>query len=177
MKTVFIDVDTQIDFVFPAGSLYVPGAEQIVPVIARLNAHASASNIPLVCTTDAHPENDPEFRMWPPHCIVGTVGQQKPQVTLVPNQTLFRKVTTNAFAAPGFSELLDSIGAERYVVYGVVTEICVSAVIRGLLQRNHARIELVTDAVRHLDPTSAHKVFTDLTSASGYLVPSEQMLR
>ena len=31
MKTVFFDIDTQIDFVYPAGALYVPGAEHILP--------------------------------------------------------------------------------------------------------------------------------------------------
>ena len=31
MKTVFFDIDTQIDFVFPAGALYVPGAEIFCP--------------------------------------------------------------------------------------------------------------------------------------------------
>ena len=47
MRTVFFDVDTQIDFVYPAGALYVPGAESIVPLIARLNAAA-----PVVISTD-----------------------------------------------------------------------------------------------------------------------------
>jgi nicotinamidase-related amidase len=31
MKTVFVDVDTQIDFLFPAGALYVPGASGCCP--------------------------------------------------------------------------------------------------------------------------------------------------
>ena len=35
MRTVFFDVDTQIDFMFPSGALYVPGAEQIVRVGRR----------------------------------------------------------------------------------------------------------------------------------------------
>ena len=35
MKTVFFDIDTQLDFLYPAGALYVPGAERIVPAIAR----------------------------------------------------------------------------------------------------------------------------------------------
>ena len=83
MKTVFFDVDTQIDFLFPAGALYVPGAEHIIPNIARLNRYAAENGIPLVSTVDAHTENDPEFAAWPPHCIVGTVGQQKPASTLV----------------------------------------------------------------------------------------------
>jgi hypothetical protein len=29
MKTVFFDVDTQIDFLYPAGALYVPGGETV----------------------------------------------------------------------------------------------------------------------------------------------------
>ena len=33
MKTVFVDVDTQLDFLYPAGALYVPGGERIVPAI------------------------------------------------------------------------------------------------------------------------------------------------
>ena len=37
MKTAFIDVDTQIDFMFPAGALYVPGAELVLPQVATLN--------------------------------------------------------------------------------------------------------------------------------------------
>ena len=79
MKTVFFDIDTQIDFVYPAGALYVPGAERILPVIGELNRRA-----PLVISTmDAHSEDDPEFQIYPHHCVVGTTGQQKPAVTLL----------------------------------------------------------------------------------------------
>src|SRR6202142_109489 len=83
MKTVFVDVDTQIDFLFPAGALYVPGAARLLPAIARLNHFAAAQGIPLISTTDAHREDDPEFRLWPPHCVAGTTGQLKPAETMV----------------------------------------------------------------------------------------------
>ena len=46
MKTVFFDVDTQLDFLYPAGALYVPGAERIVPAIARLNRFAARARHP-----------------------------------------------------------------------------------------------------------------------------------
>ena len=62
-ETVFFDVDTQLDFMYPAGALYVPGAETIVEQIAALNRFAGAQGIPLVSTMDAHTENDPEFRV------------------------------------------------------------------------------------------------------------------
>ena len=86
--TVFFDVDTQLDFVNPSGALYVPGAEKRIPMIAALNRRAQR----LVSTVDAHPENDIEFRTWPPHCIMGTLGQRKPSETLVGgSQIIFEK--------------------------------------------------------------------------------------
>src|SRR5271167_2976989 len=82
MKTVFLDVDTQIDFLFPAGALYVPGAEDTVPNLALLTRHALARGHQIISTVDAHSEDDPEFTVWKPHCIVGTIGQQKAAATL-----------------------------------------------------------------------------------------------
>src|ERR1019366_6978829 len=83
MKTVFFDIDSQLDFLYPAGALYVSGAERVVPTIARLNRYAAAHGIPVISTTDAHAEDDPEFRQWPPHCVAGTIGQHKAEATLL----------------------------------------------------------------------------------------------
>src|SRR5512132_921386 len=82
MKTVFFDIDTQLDFLYPAGALYVPGAEALVPALVRLNQYAVGKGIPLISTADAHTENDEEFRTWPHHCVAGTAGQAKPAATL-----------------------------------------------------------------------------------------------
>ena len=54
MTTLFIDVDTQFDFMYPAGALYVPGAERIIPTIYQLNRHAAAHSILVISDTDAH---------------------------------------------------------------------------------------------------------------------------
>ena len=43
MTTVFFDVDTQLDFMFPSGALYVPGAETIVERVAALNRDSVGS--------------------------------------------------------------------------------------------------------------------------------------
>ena len=165
MKTVFFDVDTQIDFLYPAGALYVPGAEKIVAQIAELNRFAGTHGIPLVSTMDAHSEDDPEFKTWPPHCVVETASQQKPEATLlakrvvIPNtrvarnmdaqQFLLEKQTFDCFTNVNLAALLERFSAERYVVYGVVTEICVKLAAFGLLKTGK-RVELVTDAVRSL---------------------------
>ncbi len=168
MTTLFFDVDTQIDFLFPAGALYVPGAERIVPAIARLNQYAAAHGIPLVSTVDAHAEDDAEFAHWPAHCVVGTAGQRKPQATLVAGQVIFEKVTTDCFLNAQLAPLLAGFEAKRYVVYGVVTEICVRFAALGLL-RTGKRVEVVTDAVRCLDDAAAAAFFREFETSGGKL--------
>lgn len=190
MKTVFFDIDTQIDFLFPAGALYVPGAEALLDGIASLNRHAAAHAIPLISTMDAHSEDDPEFRLYPHHCVVGTDGQRKPAATLidrrvvVPNrpcdrtapQILLEKQTLDCFSNVNLAALLDGFAAERYVVYGVVTEICVRFAAFGLLQRGGARVEIVTDVVRSLDETAASKMLANFQAAGGALTTFDRLL-
>ena len=185
MKTVFFDVDTQLDFMYPAGALYVPGAEKIVEQITALNRFAGAQGIPLVSTMDAHTENDPEFQAWPPHCVAGCLGQHKPEATLlnqrfvVPNaaceiaidaaqQILLEKQTFDCFTNVNLVRLLERLGAERYVVYGVVTEICVKLAAWGLLKTGK-RVELVTDAVRSLNDSVAAEMADAFLAAGGVL--------
>jgi nicotinamidase/pyrazinamidase len=192
MKTVFFDIDTQIDFVFPAGALYAPGAATVVAQVARLNRYAASQGIPVVSTMDAHSENDPEFRNWPAHCVAGTVGQQKPAETLldgcvtVPNtdaavmidaarQIILEKTTTNMFTNPNVSWLLEAIQAERYIVYGVVTEVCVAHAAFGLLKTGK-RVELVTDAIRSLSADAERDTIERFRAAGGVLTTTEGTL-
>jgi nicotinamidase/pyrazinamidase len=185
VKTVFFDVDTQLDFMYPAGALYVPGAEKIVEQIAALNRFAGAQEIPLVSTMDAHTENDPEFQAWPPHCVAGCIGQHKPESTLLsrrvilPNtpgvvdtesaqQILLEKQTFDCFTNVNLARLLDQLGAERYVVYGVVTEICVRLAAWGLLKPGK-RVELVSDAVRSLSDAASANMTNAFLAAGGVL--------
>jgi nicotinamidase/pyrazinamidase len=185
VKTVFFDVDTQIDFLYPAGALYVPGAEKVVEQIAALNRFAGSHEIPVVSTMDAHTEDDPEFRAWPPHCVVGVIGQHKPETTLlsrrmlVPNagaafdldsaqQILLEKQTFDCFTNVNLVGLLERLDAKRYVVYGVVTEICVKFAALGLLKTGK-RVELVTDAVRGLNDAASEEMTASFLAAGGVL--------
>ena len=167
MKTVFVDVDTQIDFLYPAGALYVPGAQSIVPLIAQLNQQAPV----VISTTDAHSENDPEFRFYPPHCVKGTLVQHKPASTLLCNgtrQIILEKQALDCFSIPELPALLEHLNADRYVVYGVVTEICVKYAAFGLLKTGK-RVEIVTNAVKALDDAAAQKMLAEFQAAGGHL--------
>jgi nicotinamidase/pyrazinamidase len=180
MKTVFFDVDTQYDFLFPAGALSVGGAERILPAVAQLNRWAAGQGVIVVSTTDAHTENDREFQVWPGHCVAGTLGQRKPDSTLldrrvtVPSyrtsfelagaqQVIVEKQSLNCFDNANLDALLAALGADRYVVYGVVTEYCVSIAARGLLKTGKP-VAIVTDAIETLnreDGEAALRAFTE----------------
>jgi nicotinamidase/pyrazinamidase len=183
MKTLFFDIDSQLDFLYPAGALYVPGAERVVPNIARLNRHAAARGIPVISTVDAHTEDDPEFRVWPHHCVAGTTGQHKAEPTLlerrvvVPNapcaiaiegaqQVIVEKQNVDVFTAPNLTRVIEQLAADRFVVYGVVTEICVLFAARGLLKFGKPVI-VVTDAVETLRSEDSARALAEIAAGGG----------
>jgi nicotinamidase/pyrazinamidase len=191
MKTVFLDIDSQLDFLYPAGALYVSGAERIVPAIARLNRFAEAHGFPVISTTDAHAEDDVEFRSWPPHCVAGTLGQRKAEATLldrrvvIPNrdseplrvdapQIVIEKQTVDVFLAPHLGGAIERLAADRFVVYGVVTEICVLYAVRGLVETGKP-VTVVTDAVRELNLEDARRVFAEVQAKGVTLATSAEI--
>jgi nicotinamidase/pyrazinamidase len=192
MRIVFFDIDTQVDFVTPAGALYAPGAERVIGAVARLNRHAAASGIALISTTDAHAENDVEFAQWPPHCVAGTLGQRKAQATLLDRpavvtnrdglaetagaaQIILEKQTVDVFETRTVAPLLERLGMDRFVVYGVVTEVCVWHAARGLL-RYGKPVMIVTDAIQAFRPEAGEHALAELRAAGARLATVSEML-
>ena len=193
MKTVFFDVDTQLDFLYPAGALYVSGAETIVPALGELTKYAADHGITVVSTADAHAEDDAEFKTWPPHCVLGTTGQQKAAATQLPRaqvvttdpsddstfetvaQYVIEKQQLDCFTNPNLRPLLKFLRADRYVVYGVATEICVSCAVMGLLNTG-AKVELVTDAIRGINSAAERDTFDRFIAAGGVLTTLDRLI-
>jgi nicotinamidase/pyrazinamidase len=192
MRTVFFDVDTQLDFVSPAGALYSSGAERVVAAVERLNRHAALHRIALISTIDAHAENDAEFAEWPPHCVAGSLGQHKAQPTLldksvvVPNrdelpdtdgaaQIVVEKQTVEPFETRTIAPLLERLAADRFVVYGVVTEVCVWNTARGLLRLGKP-VTVVTDAIHALRAETGERALAALRAAGATLATAGDVL-
>lgn len=190
---LFWDVDTQMDFVFPGGKLYVPGAEKIVANLKGLTEVAASQGIPIVATTDAHSPSDPEFAQYPPHCLAGTPGQRKVEGTVlqrhyvVPNrkinlpanldqfpQIVIEKQATDVFTNPNMEAALKRLGEREIVVYGVVTEICVDLAARGLIQRGY-RVHLVRDAIQHLDAAKGRATIEYVRQRGGRLLTTGEV--
>jgi len=173
------DVDTQRDFMLPEGKLYVPGAEETAPAMARLVAAAREAGIVHVASADDHELTDPEIsdepdftNTYPPHCLRGTPGAERVPETkqadplplslvpfppgLVPGliegrrELLFLKKNFDVFTNPNTAAVLDVLDPDEIVVFGVATDVCDDAAIRGFLARGR-RVRFVEDAARGLD--------------------------
>jgi nicotinamidase/pyrazinamidase len=190
---VFLDVDTQVDFMLPTGSLYVPGAEQIVPNLQRLMTFAREHRIPVLSSADAHPPDDPSFAQWPPHCVVGTPGERRIPDTLFPSATVIPN-NPGAFRAPSewcgqtivetqeydvatnvnFDALLASLGRRRFVVFGVATEYCVLSSALGLRKRD-LQVNLVVDAIKPITEEGGRRAIEEMRTAGIRLVRTDDV--
>src|ERR1700758_2630889 len=193
---IFWEVDVQADFMLPGGRLYVPGAERLLPNIRRLTDAARCGRVFLVSHGCFHSPNDPEFKTFPPHCVKGTEGAElvpealTDKVARVPNdasarlpedlskyqQLLLEKQTLNIFESRHADELVRRLGNEpEYVVFGVVTEYCVSFAAKGLLQRGR-KVAVVQDAIETLKPEDGQKTIADLKALGARFTTTDQAL-
>jgi nicotinamidase/pyrazinamidase len=174
VRRVLWDVDTQVDFVRAEGKLAVPDAESALPAMARLVAAARTAGIPHVASVDDHELTDdeiseePDYReTYPPHCLRGTRGAAKvpetEQADPVPlaltavadrwlegREFLLLKKHFDVFTNPNADRLLDLLDPEEVVVFGVATDVCDDAAIRGLVARGRT-VTFVGEASRGLD--------------------------
>jgi nicotinamidase/pyrazinamidase len=193
---IFWEVDAQADFMLPGGKLYVPGAEKIIPNIQRLVQAAREAHILLVSSADAHSENDPEFSIFPPHCIRGTAGARivpegmQEKFRAVPNhpsfvfpddftafpQIIIEKQTLDVFDNPFTTEMVRHLGpGVEYIVFGVVTEYCVQRAAKGLLERGR-EVAIITDAIETLKLDEGRRTLDELQSLGARMITTEQVL-
>jgi len=194
-RLVFLDVDTQVDFMLPTGNLYVPHAEEIIPNLKRLMMWARAHEIPIVSTSDAHAPADPEFAQWPPHCVAGTPGQRRIPETLFPDAVVIEN-RPGAFHLPtgwvgqivvekqvydfttnvNIEAILASLGQPRFVVFGVATEYCARSDVLALRRRN-LPVAVVTDAIKSLSEEGGRKAIEEMVAAGAELVTTAEVCR
>jgi len=194
---IFWEVDVQADFMLPGGKLYVPGAEKLLPNIRRLTDAARNGKVFLVSHGCFHVPDDPEFQIFPPHCVKGTPGAELvPEalagaVARVPNeaaaklpedlskyqQILLEKQTLNIFESQHADALVHRLGSRaEFVVFGVVTEYCVGFAVKGLLERGR-RVAVVQDAIETLKPEDGQKTVEEFKRLGARLTTTDQALR
>jgi nicotinamidase/pyrazinamidase len=193
------DVDTQVDFMLPGGKLYVPGAEETAPAMKKLVEAAQAAGIVHVASADDHEltdseiSDDPDYSTtYPPHCLRGTRGARKiPEteqedpvpITLEPlperylrgREFLLLKKSFDVFTNPNTDRLLEHLDPDAIVVFGVATDVCDDAAIRGFLERGR-KVLFVEDAARGLDDARVATCTNAWREAGVDFTPAERVI-
>jgi nicotinamidase-related amidase len=124
MGAAVVVVDTINDFV--TGVYGGPRAEALVPRVRELLEVARDSGMPVIYVTDAHAEDDDEFRVWKPHAVAGTQGERIVEALKpVKGDHHLRKTRYSCFYATRLEGLLRRLGVDTVIVMGLVTNICV----------------------------------------------------
>jgi nicotinamidase/pyrazinamidase len=166
--TALLIVDVQNDFADPAGSLYVTGGEEIVPIANREADSAHDGGALVVYTRDWHPPETPHFApyggIWPVHCVRETWGADFHRDLKVDGE-LIHKATgpedgysafsvqhlpTGETRGTGLEELLAARGVERVVIVGIATDYCVRESALDSLRLGF-ETEILREGVRAVD--------------------------
>jgi nicotinamidase/pyrazinamidase len=188
-RTALLVVDVQNDFADPAGSLYVPGGEDVIDEINAQVALARAAGAPVVLTQDWHPPQTPHFvtsgGIWPPHCVQDTWGAAF-HPTLVADGEVVRKgadggdgysafsvrdPTSGATASTPLDRILRDAGVERVVVVGLATDYCVVESACDARMLGYA-VEVIRDAIAAVDvqPGDGERAITRMRDAGAEIV-------
>ncbi len=193
-KTVFVDIDTQFDFMNPNGALYVPDAEDIIDNIKRLFDYAKEHKIKILSSTDAHQVDDPEFKLFPPHCVKDTPGNQKIEASTCKDNIIIENIeqditesmldheqiivesqTFDIFDSINTDEIAKKLDARSYVVFGVAADYCVKAAVLGLLKYGY-NVSLVTDATKAITKEGKEEALKEMKDAGAVFTTTEDVI-
>ncbi len=188
MKTLII-VDLQNDFI-PGGSLEVPGGDNIISVINKLQNKFDL----IVATQDWHPGDHMSFAsnhegkkpfdkiewhgmeqiLWPDHCVQNTKGAELHQgLNTRKIEAIFRKgMDKNIDSYSGFYDnghkkntglagYLRERNAGDLYFCGLAADVCVQFTIKDALKEGFSS-NLIEDATRPIDPDEFEKIKKEL---------------
>jgi nicotinamidase/pyrazinamidase len=189
---VFVDLDTQHDFLNPEGKACVPDPEPLVENLKTLTDFAAEASVPIVASIVVNPESGEYMGALPAHCIASSPGAAKipettsPNVMTVPSQPLDQTILFDSqliIERPGFDifanvnteEIFAAFPTKRVVVYGVPAEFSVTMAVEELCRRG-LNVHVVRDAVGALWPEKKESSLADMSAAGARFVNTADLL-
>ena len=125
-------------------------ARSIIPNVKRLLERELERGSKIFYSCDHHAPDDPEFRMFPPHCVEGTAEAEIiPELSPYPGETIPKKTFSSFYDTP-LEKKLEALKPETIVVCGVCTHICVLHAVIDARDRGY-EVEVPVDCVASFD--------------------------
>jgi len=125
-------------------------ARNIIPNVKRLLERELEQNSKIFYVCDHHKPDDPEFTMFPPHCIEGTAEAEIiPELSPYPGEVIPKRTFSSFYNTP-LDEKLEALKPETIVICGVCTHICVLQAVIDARNRGY-EVEIPVDCVASFD--------------------------
>ncbi len=147
MPDAVIVVDMLRGFFEEGYRLYVgEKACGIIPNIRRLLERELAQGSKVFFIGDQHDPDDLEFKIYPPHCVAGSVESEViPELADYPGEIIAKK-RYSGFFGTRLEEKLRWLQPDKLIVCGVATNICVLYTVVDARNRDYD-VEVPTDCV------------------------------
>jgi len=151
MANVVLVIDMVRGFLEEGYPLYCgERARRIIPNVQRRLERELAQGSTVFFVCDHHAPDDPEFNMFPPHCIEGTV-----EIEVIPELAKYKgeiipKRRFSAFFDTPLDRKLKQLKPEKLIVFGVCTDICVMHTVANARNRDY-EVEVPVDCVASFD--------------------------
>ena len=134
------------------GNLASPRLDAVTQRIVGHLEREMTRGADLVFLVDTHAPDDPEFAMFPPHCIAGS-GEDEVVPELMPfaeRGVVVRKSRYSGFYGTELDDVLRRLRPDAVEVVGVCTDICVMHTVADLRNRDY-RVVVRRDMVETYD--------------------------
>ena len=140
-------IDMLNDFVKKGGTLVVPKAEEKLSLFRKRIQIAREKQELVVYVCDSHRPDDPEFSIWPPHCVLNSWGAEiVEEIKPEPQDYIVRKRRYSAFYGTDLDLFLRENQVTNLILTGLVTNICVMGTAADAASRGY-KIEVERNLV------------------------------
>ena len=176
MNKALIIVDVQNDFV--TGSLAVPWAREIIPIISWIVKNA---NYKLkVATLDWHPENHISFKQWPKHCVQNSAGSSLAldhDLLTTDLRLVFKGTDINVDSYSGFfdnnhehatlleTKIKTDFTIDELDIVGIATDYCVKFTALDAIKLGY-KVNVLSFACRGVTPETTEVAIEEMKSCN-----------
>lgn len=170
-KKAFLVIDMLNDFVREGGALYVGEAgRRIIPVIAEGIKKARASKWSVIYICDQHRPDDMEFKLFPPHCVIGSEGSRIcDELTPVADDLLIAKRRYSGFYGTDLDLTLREREIDEIILTGVCTNICVLYTAADACMRGY-KVSVVKSGVASFDEGAHNFALQEMEKTLGVTI-------
>ncbi len=156
MPDAVLVVDMLCGFLEEGHPLYCgSGARSIIPEVKRLLEGETKKGSRIFFIADCHSPSDLEFKIFPPHCIEGSIESEViPELKHFTGKRVYKR-RYSAFYNTGLEKELLKLKPEKIIVCGVCTDICVMHTVADARNRDYA-VEVPVECVASFD-AGAHR--------------------